>query len=118
NLRGAVASTMIGVGGVSQPCTALQHSHPRGRKKTHLRSQLAGLLAAVIEVRSQLAIEEENCFSNGHAVLGSAEAEYVYSPPPGNLGGPAIEARAGIGKSRAIHVQRKPVSLAFIRDRF
>src|SRR5664280_1853164 len=110
--------TMIGVSGIAQPGAALKHSHPRGRKKTHLRSQLSGLFASVIEVCRQPTIEKENRLSYGHAVLGSAEAKYIDSSPPGNLGGPAIKACAGICKSRAIHVQRKPERLAFIRDRF
>src|SRR5207249_4427844 len=62
-------SHRIGVLRVPQPRTVLQHSDPRRGKKTHLRSKLAALFAAVIKFPGQLEIEKHHCLANGGSVL-------------------------------------------------
>ena len=47
-----------GVGRVAQPSAVLQDAGPLRAQVTHLRAQLAGLLAAVVEVFGQLVVEE------------------------------------------------------------
>lgn len=79
---------------------------------------MPGLLAAVVEVFGQLAVEEQNRLTHGHAVLGAAKAQHIYTGFPGQLGRAAAEKRAGIGKARAVHVQVEAQLLAGGADRF
>src|SRR5439155_21866649 len=67
----------IGVAGVPQPCAILQHTNPGSGEKAHLRSELAGLLATVIEFFGEFGIEEHDSIADGSPVFCAAEAEDV-----------------------------------------
>lgn len=112
DLRGESARTVICMSGVAQPRAALQHSDPGSGKEAHLRSELACLLAAVIEIRRQGAIEEQDRFADGHAVFGAAKAEDVDAALPCHFGRRAAQVGGGIGEARAVHVQRQAMRFA------
>ncbi len=95
----------VGVGGVAQPGAVLEHADPGGGEEAHLRGELAGLLAAVVEVLGEGGVEEDDGLADGHAVLGAAEAEDVDAGLPGGVGGGAAEAGAGVGEAGAVHVE-------------
>ena len=77
NQLGQQPRAAVGVFGVLHPGAALQQAHPGRGEKPHLGGELAGLLAAVLEVGGKLAIEEQDGFPDRHAVLRAAEAEHV-----------------------------------------
>ncbi|MNP09124.1 hypothetical protein D3C76_1012160 [compost metagenome] len=108
---------MIGVVAMAQPGAIFQQAYPRCRQKAHLRRQLPGLLAAVVEVFGQLAVEEQDRLTHRHAVLGAAKAQHIDAGLPGQLGRAATQERASIGKARAVHVQVQAQFLAGGADR-
>ena len=63
------------------------------------------LLAAELKIRCQAAIKEQDGFANRHTVFRAPEAEHVHATAPGQVSGAAVDAGAGVGKARAIHVQ-------------
>ena len=95
----------IAMRGIAQPGPGFEHADPGRRQKPHLGRQLSGLLAAIIKILREFAVEEQDRFAHGHAVLGATEAEHVDAGAPCQVGGTAAEAGAGIGKARAVHVQ-------------
>ena len=75
----------VGVRRAPQPRAVLQHAHPRRGKETHLGAELSGLLAAVIEIFGQAAIEEHDGVANVRAVFRAAEAEHIHARLPGDF---------------------------------
>ncbi|MCY1420814.1 hypothetical protein D9M71_364490 [compost metagenome] len=103
--------------GVVQPGAVLQHADPGRGEVAHLRGQLAGLLAAVVEAFRQLAVEEQDRLAHRHAVLGAAEAQHLDAGLPGQLGRRRAEEGAGVGEARAVHVQVQPEFATGLADR-
>ncbi len=108
---------VITVLAVTQPGAALQQTDPGRRNKAHFRGQLPCLLAAIIEALGECRIEEQNRFSDSHAVLCAAETQHVYSGLPCHLGRRAAQSRAGIGEAGAIHMQAQPQFAAGLGNR-
>ncbi len=106
-----VLRTLVGMPGVAQPCSALQHPHPRSGKKPHLRSQLPRLLAAIIEIRCQPFVEEQHRFTHCHAILRPSKTQHIDATLPAQLRRRTPQARARIRKARSIHVQRRAHAL-------
>ena len=108
---------MVRVCSIAQPRSALKHPHPRRSEKAHLRSKLAGLLASVVKVRRELAIEKDNRLADRQAILRATKTEDIDAALPGSLRRRAAEARAGICKPGSIHVQIEIMQLAFPGNR-
>ncbi len=115
--RGQQLRAVIGMAAIAQPGAVFEQPDPGRGEKTHLRRQLARLLAAVVEVIGQGAIEEQDRFAHGHAVLGAAEAQHIHPGLPGQLRWRAAQGGTGVGEACAIHVQVQPQLLAGGADR-
>ena len=92
--------------GVAQPGAVLQHADPLRAEEAHLRGELAGLLAAVVELPGELPVEEDDGLGGVHAVLGAAEAEHVDARAPGEVGG--LEPAARSARAAAALAKRAP----------
>ena len=57
--------------------------NPVTGQEPHLRAELTGLLASIIELVSQFFSEKYDRFADGHTVLGAPEAEHVDPGLPG-----------------------------------
>src|SRR6476469_3154479 len=90
---------------IAQPGPGSEHANPWRGKKAHLRCQLSGLLASIVEILRELRIEKQDGFTGGHAVLRSAEAEHIDPDAPCHVGGAASKTGASVGKARAVHVE-------------
>ena len=106
----------VGVVGVLEPGIVLQDADPGRGQVAHLRGQLAGLLAAVVEVFGQGLVEEDDGFAYRHAVLGAAEAQHIDAGFPGQLRRAAAKEGAGVGEARTVHVQVEIQLLADLAD--
>ncbi len=99
---------IIGVRGVAEPCTSLQHVDPGSGKKAHLGRKLAGLLTPIVEILCKLGVEKDDSLADRHTVLCAPKAEHVDTRFPGNLCGAAAERGAGVRKACAVHMQLQP----------
>ena len=115
--RGKSSCTLVCMLSVFQPRSAFKHSHPRSRQESHLRSKLSRLLASVVEISRQFAIEEQHCLADCHSILGAAKAQHINTAPPGNVGRRTAKTGARIRKSRPVHVQRQTMPFAHRRNR-
>jgi len=107
----------VRVARVREPGAVFEHPDPRRGEKSHLRAELTGLLAAVVELARELAVEEHHRFAAVAAVFGAAEAENVDTELPGDLFRFRAEAGNGIGEPSPIHVQRESEFAALLADR-
>src|SRR5438105_4718541 len=87
-----------------EPDAVVQHRGPRGREETHLRRQLTALLATAQKFVGQRTIEKDDRFTERQTVLRTAEAQYVDTGTPRDVGRRAIERCHGIGKTRTVEL--------------
>src|SRR4029077_7896847 len=96
---------------VLQPNAVIQQTKPGRAEKTHLRSQLPGLLHSVIELPRELLLEKNYQFTSRQAVLCSAETENIDTALPRDFLWRALQCCNRIGESCAVHLQEHFVSL-------
>src|SRR2546423_2259525 len=89
---------------MAQPRSLLQQPRPWRGQEAHFRGKLARLLAAVIKVASQLAIEKYHCFPNSKAILCSTERQNIHARFPGDFLWTDSERNDSICKTRAVHM--------------
>src|SRR5205823_285179 len=94
----------VGVLGVAQPAAVLEHSDPGGGEKSHFRSELAALFAAIIKFLRQLAIEKHHRFSYRDAIFRAAETQYIDTGSPSDFLGRDPKRGDRICKPRAVHL--------------
>src|SRR6185503_6842726 len=99
------ARHLIGVGGMPKPRPVLKDADPRRGEKTHLRGELAGLFAAVIEFESQLLVKEDDRFPQGNAILRPAEAKDIDPCLPRNFLRRNVKGCNRVREPSAVHVQ-------------
>src|ERR1039458_10581478 len=85
NLLRKVRCTLIRMRGILEPSASLEHADPRRGEEAHLRRELAGLFAAVIEIDGERGVEEQDCLAHGHSVFCSAQAENIHAAFPTEL---------------------------------
>src|SRR5205814_10286486 len=76
-------------------------------QKTHLCSELSGLLKAILKFARQRFLKKYDQFPGRQAVLDSAEAENVHARLPCDLFRCATERRYRIRETRTIHVKKQ-----------
>src|SRR5687767_11101089 len=102
---------------IFEPGAVFQHPDPGCGEEAHLRTELPRLLAAIVELAGEVAVEEHDSLAPVTSVLGASEAENVDAGLPGDLFRFRAEARDGVGEPRAVHVQGEAEFTAFFADR-
>ena len=107
----------IGLSGISQPRTGLQHPDPRCGEESHLRGELSRLLAAVSELVCEFLFEKDDRFADRHAVLCAAEAEHIDPDLPSDFLRRDSQRGDGVGEACSVHVDSQFVTTRDLEQR-
>jgi hypothetical protein len=99
-----------------QPSAGLQHPDPRRGDESHLRGELACLLASIFEFAGELSLEEDDSLANRQSVLRSTETKNIDTNFSSNLFRCQAERGDGIRKSSPVDVNAKLMSIGNFRQ--
>src|SRR5579864_1604849 len=102
--RADACGQTVGALGVALPDTGFNIGEKLRGHVARLRQQVAGALAAQLEIAHQRAIEEHHRLGRERPVLGGAEGKHIDAGAPGHIRRVTAEKGEGIGKARAVHV--------------
>src|SRR5690349_19732766 len=103
---------------MTKPGAVLQHAHPWRREESHLRGQLARLLATIIKFFGELRIEEHYGIAHRGAVFRPAKAEHINACLPCDFLRRDAERGDRVGETRAVHVHAEAMLFRDSPDSF
>src|SRR5947208_9686635 len=99
---------------VLEPDAIAHDRRPWRREKTHLRRELAALLATAQELVRERAIEKYDRFTERQTILGAAQAKHIDAGAPREVGRCAVERRHRIGKACAVELDLHSARVRYI----
>ena len=96
----------MSVGGVGkvEPVIVLEPRSELGPEEASLRGEMAGALHAIVEVGSEISVEEHDRLGQQAPVLRCAQTQHVDTGPPGEVCGCGPGRGDSVGESGTIHV--------------